>query len=173
MQPHSIFEGYYGELAATLAKFRNLWFHTGDLGRIDEDDYFYFEDRKDDYLRRRGENISSYEVETAIVRHPAVLQVGVVGVSSEMAEQEVKASVVLKEGAALDYVEFIEHCIANMPYFAVPRYVEFVHQLPFTPSGKLQKEKLRSAGVDGCWDREKAGILLSGRTRAATRSRST
>jgi carnitine-CoA ligase len=166
MQPHSIFEGYYREPEATAKKFKNLWFHTGDLGKIDEDDYFYFEDRKDDYLRRRGENISSYEVETAIVRHPAVLQVGVVGVESEMAEQEVKASIVLRPGAVLDELELIEHCIANMPYFAVPRYVEFVDELPFTPSGKMQKERIRAGGIDGCWDREKAGIRLSGRMRA-------
>ncbi|GAA1023301.1 ATP-dependent acyl-CoA ligase [Acrocarpospora pleiomorpha] len=165
MQPHSIFEGYYGEPEATALKFRNLWFHTGDLGRIDEDDYFYFEDRKDDYLRRRGENISSYEVETAIIRHPAVSQVGVVGVRSEMAEQEVKASVVLRDGASLGYEEFIEHCVATMPYFAVPRYVEFVAELPFTPSGKMQKEKIRATGTAGCWDREQAGIRLSGKSR--------
>ncbi|MEO3861449.1 AMP-binding protein [Acrocarpospora sp. B8E8] len=168
MQPHSIFEGYYGEPEATAHKFRNLWFHTGDLGRIHEDDYFYFEDRKDDYLRRRGENISSYEVETAIIRHPAVLQVGVVGVQSEMAEQEVKASVVLRDGVTLGYEEFIEHCVATMPYFAVPRYVEFVGELPFTPSGKMQKEKIRAAGTAGCWDREQAGIRLSGKSRTVT-----
>jgi crotonobetaine/carnitine-CoA ligase len=163
MQPHSIFEGYYREPEATSAKFRNLWFHTGDLGRIDEDDYFYFEDRKDDYLRRRGENISSYEVETAIVKHPGVLQVGVVGVESEMAEQEVKASVVLRPGVTLDEVDLIDHCIRSMPYFAVPRYVEYLTTLPFTPSGKMQKEKLRATGTVGCWDREAAGIRLSGK----------
>ena len=170
MQPHSIFEGYYREPEATATKFRNLWFHTGDLGKIDDDDYFYFEDRKDDYLRRRGENISSYEVETAIVKHPAVLQVGVVGVASEIAEQEVKASIVLREGAALDEIELIEHCIATMPYFAVPRYVEFVSELPFTPSGKMQKDRIRAGGVEGCWDREAAGIRLSGRTSRAASS---
>jgi len=164
MQPHSIFEGYYREPEATATKFKNLWFHTGDLGKIDEDDYFYFEDRKDDYLRRRGENISSYEVETAIVKHPAVLQVGVVGVESEMAEQDVKASVVLRPGAMLDELELIEHCIRTMPYFAVPRYVEFVAELPFTPSGKMQKERIRASGTEGCWDREAAGIRLSGKS---------
>jgi crotonobetaine/carnitine-CoA ligase len=165
MQPHSIFEGYYREPEATAVKFRNLWFHTGDLGRIDEDDYFYFEDRKDDYLRRRGENISSYEVETAIVKHPAVLQVGVVGVESEMGEQEVKASIVLREGVELPETELIDHCIKTMPYFAVPRYVEYLDALPFTPSGKMQKEKLRATGAMGCWDREAAGIRLSGKRR--------
>ncbi|GAA4727868.1 ATP-dependent acyl-CoA ligase [Nocardioides endophyticus] len=166
MQPHSIFEGYYREPEATAIKFRNLWFHTGDLGRIDDDDYFYFEDRKDDYLRRRGENISSYEVETAIVKHPAVLQVGVVGVESEMAEQEVKASIVLRPGVALDQVDLIDHCIKSMPYFAVPRYVEYLSELPFTPSGKMRKEKLRATGTSGCWDREAAGIQLSGKNRS-------
>jgi crotonobetaine/carnitine-CoA ligase len=161
--PHVMFDGYYRNPEATLEKYRNLWFHTGDLGRVDEDGYFYFIDRKDDYLRRRGENISSYEVEAAIVRHPDVIEAAVVGVDSEMLEQEVRAVIVLRSGADLDAERLTRFCIEHLPYFAVPRYVEFVDDLPRTPSGKVEKHKLRAQGTSRSWDREKAGILLSGK----------
>lgn len=161
--PHIMFDGYYRNPAATLEKYRNLWFHTGDLGKVDEDGYFYFVDRKDDYLRRRGENISSYEVEAGIARHPDVIEAAVVGIASEMLEQEVKAVVVLRPGATLDGELLTRFCIDNLPYFAVPRYVEFVEDLPRTPSGKVEKHKLRAAGIGHSWDREAAGIVLSGK----------
>jgi crotonobetaine/carnitine-CoA ligase len=161
--PHVMFEGYYRNPGATLEKYRNLWFHTGDLGRVDEDGYFYFVDRKDDYLRRRGENISSYEVEAAIARHPDVIEAAVVGVESELLEQEVLAVVVLREGARPDAEELTKFCIGNLPYFAVPRYLEFAPNLPRTPSGKVEKHKLRADGTARSWDRERAGILLSGK----------
>jgi crotonobetaine/carnitine-CoA ligase len=160
---HVMFEGYYNNPTATLDRFRNLWFHTGDLGKIDEDGYFFFVDRKKDYLRRRGENISSYEVETAMARHPAVLEAAVVGVKSELTEEEVKAVVVLRPGHSMTHMEMVDHCIASMPYFAVPRFIEFVEDLPRTPSGKVEKHKLRTAGTTDSWDREEAGIVLSGR----------
>jgi len=167
--PHVMFDGYYRNPEATLEKYRNLWFHTGDLGRVDEDGYFYFVDRKDDYLRRRGENISSYEVEAGIARHPDVIEAAVVGVASEMLEQEVKAVVVVRAGAELDPEQLTRFCIDNLPYFAVPRYLEFVDDLPRTPSGKVEKHKLRAQGTDRSWDREQAGIVLSGkRSFAAT-----
>jgi carnitine-CoA ligase len=158
-----MFEGYYRDPAATVSRYQNLWFHSGDLGKFDEDGYFYFIDRKKDYLRRRGENISSFEVESAIAKHPAVLEAAVVGVASELSEDEVKAVVVLREGATVDVRELTEHCIANMPYFAVPRYIEIADDLPRTPSGKVEKHKLRAAGHDDSWDREAAGIVLSGK----------
>jgi carnitine-CoA ligase len=160
---HVMFEGYYRDPVATVGRYQNLWFHSGDLGKFDEDGYFYFVDRKKDYLRRRGENISSFEVESVIAKHPAVLEAAVVGVASELTEEEVKAVVVLHEGVRVDMAELVEHCIANMPYFAVPRYIEIVSDLPRTPSGKVEKHKLRSAGHDGTWDREAAGIVLSGK----------
>jgi crotonobetaine/carnitine-CoA ligase len=163
MAPHVMFDGYYRNPEASLERFRNLWFHTGDLGRVDSDGYLYFVDRKDDYLRRRGENISSYEVEAAICRLPTVLEAAVVGVESDFLEQEVKAVIAVRPGQSIDPVEFINHCVANMPYFAVPRYVEFVDDLPRTPSGKVQKHKLREQGVTASWDREAAGIRLSGK----------
>lgn len=162
-RPNSIFEGYYRDPAATIAQTRNCWFHTGDLGRFDADGYFYFIDRKKDYLRRRGENISSFEVEAAITSHPAVVEAAVVAVSSEMGEDEVKAVVMIRKGSALSNEELIAHCIEKMPYFAVPRYVEFVDDLPRTPSGKVEKHKLRAVGRGNAWDREQAGIVLSGK----------
>ncbi len=161
--PHVMFEGYYRNPEATLEKYGNLWFHTGDLGRVDEDGYFYFVDRKDDYLRRRGENISSFEVEAALARHPEVIEAAVVGVASELLEQEVKAVVVTRNGAQLDAEELTRFCIGNLPYFAVPRFIEFVTDLPRTPSGKVEKHKLRAGGTAQCWDREQAGIILSGK----------
>ncbi|MGE3326214.1 MAG: AMP-binding protein [Acidimicrobiia bacterium] len=166
-RPHVIFEGYYNNPAATLERWRNLWFHTGDLGRIDGDGYFFFVDRKKDYLRRRGENISSYEVEEAMARHPDVLEAAVVGVQSELTEEDVKAVVVLRQGASVTKEELIQHCIESMPYFAVPRYLEVVDDLPRTPSGKVEKHKLRSGGTADSWDREAAGIVLSGKRQRA------
>lgn len=164
--PHVMFEGYYRNPDATLEKYRNLWFHTGDLGRVDSDGYFYFVDRKDDYLRRRGENISSYEVEAAIARHPDVIEAAVIGVASELLEQEVMAVVVIREGARLDAEELTRFCVGNLPYFAVPRFVEFAPNLPRTPSGKVEKHKLRARGTALSWDRERAGIVLSGKKTA-------
>ncbi|GAB3200733.1 ATP-dependent acyl-CoA ligase [Nocardioides hungaricus] len=165
----SMFDGYYRDAEATAEKWKNLWFHTGDLGKIDEDGYFFFVDRKKDYLRRRGENISSYEVEAAIARHPAVIEAAVVGVASDLTEDEVKAVVVLRPGSTVTFEELVEHCVANMPYFAVPRYIELTEDLPRTPSGKVLKHQLRNDGTVSSWDREAHGIVLSGRSaRAAT-----
>jgi crotonobetaine/carnitine-CoA ligase len=167
LAPHVMFDGYYRNAQATVEKYRNLWFHTGDLARVDEDGYFYFVDRKDDYLRRRGENISSYEVEAAIARHPDVIEAAVVGIASDLLEQEVMAVVAVRPGSRLEPEELIRFCVDVLPYFAVPRYVELVDDLPRTPSGKVQKHQLRAAGTAKSWDREKAGIVLSGKRRPA------
>ncbi|GAB3200678.1 ATP-dependent acyl-CoA ligase [Nocardioides hungaricus] len=167
-RPHVMFEGYLNNPAATMAQFRNGWFHTGDLGRFDGDGYLYFVDRKKDYLRRGGENISSFEIESALRSHQQVLDAAVVGVASELSEDEVKAVVVLVGGAELRHEELIEFCIDAMPYFAVPRYLQLVTDLPRTPSGKVEKYKLRAEGVGPLvWDREAAGIVLGRRGRVA------
>lgn len=153
--------GYYKNPEATLELFRNGWIHTGDLGRMDEDGYFYFLDRKKQALRRRGENISSFEVESVIGSHPAVLESCVVGVPSEVGEEEVKAVVVLKEGQRVTEEELIRWCEPRMAYFAIPRYIAIRSSLPKTPSERVEKFKLKSEGVTAdCWDREKAGIEL-------------
>jgi crotonobetaine/carnitine-CoA ligase len=160
-QPHVMFEGYYNNDQASWAVSRGNWFHTGDLAMIDNAGYFHFADRKKDYLRRRGENISSWEVEQAIVLHPDVLEAAVVAVPSELSEDEVKACLVVREGANLSAADVIEHCVDNLPYFAVPRFVEFVDELPKTPSGKIEKYKLRSAHrPESSWDREAHGVRI-------------
>jgi len=157
--PFVMMSEYYNMPEKTLEAFRNLWFHTGDLARKDEDGYFYFVDRKKDALRRRGENISSFEVERAINTHPKVLESAAVAVQSELAEDEVKICVVLKPGESLAPEELIRYANDRMPYFAVPRYVEFMESLPKTPTERVQKYLLKQAGVTpNTWDREKAGV---------------
>lgn len=153
--------GYYGKPQETLELFKNHWIHTGDLGRMDEDRYFYFVDRKKQALRRRGENISSFEVEAVINSNPAVLESCVVGVPSDVGEEDVKAVVVLKEGCQLTEAELIEWCVPRQAYFAIPRYIAFRTDLPKTASERVEKYKLKNEGVtDDCWDREAAGIVL-------------
>lgn len=161
-KPHAMFLGYFGDPGATLATFRNLWFHTGDLGSIDFNGDFRFVDRKKDYIRRRGENISSFEVEVSVSSHPAVAEVAAVAVRSEFTEDEVKICVVLCDGAELGHQELLEYLVPRMPYFAVPRYIEFVAELPKTPSQKVEKYKLREAGTGGAtWDCERAGFRIT------------
>ena len=153
--------GYYKKPEATLELFKNGWIHTGDIGRRDEDGYFYFADRKKQALRRRGENISSFEVEAVVGSHDAVLECAIVGVPSDVGEEEVKAVVVLKPGHKATPEELIAWCEPRMAYFAIPRYIAIRDSLPKTPSERVEKFKLKDEGVTpDCWDREKAGIKL-------------
>ena len=153
--------GYYNMPEKTLEAYRNLWFHSGDLAKKDEDGYYYFVDRKKDSLRRRGENISSFEVERAINTHPAVLESAAVAVKSDLAEDEVKICVVLKPGFTLSPEELIRYANERMPHFAVPRYVEFMDSLPKTPTERTQKFLLKQAGITPqTWDREQAGVRV-------------
>ena len=153
---------YYNMPDKTLESFRNLWYHTGDLAKRDADNYFTFVDRKKDSLRRRGENISSFEVERAINSHPSVLESAAVAVGSELAEDEVKICVVLKPGATVTPEDLTRYAAERMPYFAVPRYIEFLDVLPKTPTERVQKYQLRQAGITpNTWDREKAGIEIN------------
>ena len=161
LEPFTMMLEYYNMPDKTLESFRNLWFHTGDLAKRDEDGYFYFVDRKKDALRRRGENISSFEVERAINTHPKVLESAAVAVKSELSEDEVKICVVLKPGETLTPEELIVYAKDRMPYFAVPRFVEFMESLPKTPTERVQKYVLKQAGVTAnTWDREKAGVKV-------------
>ncbi len=153
--------GYYNQPEATLELFKNNWIHTGDLGRMDEDGYFYFVDRKKQALRRRGENISSFEVESVINSHPAVLESAVVGVPSDVGEEEVKAVVVLKDDHSATEEELVRWCESRMAYFAIPRYIAIRAEMPKTPSERVEKFKLKNEGItEDCWDREEAGIVL-------------
>ncbi len=164
LRPHVMFEGYWGRPEATVAASRNWWYHTGDIGRIDEDDYLFFVDRKADYLRRRGENISSFEVERILVRHPAIADVAVHAVPSELSEDDLKITATLVEGAMLDPADLFRWCIGELPYFALPRYIEFRAELPRSPVGRVLKRDLREQGVvPGTWDAEASGITYEKR----------
>ena len=147
LQPWTCSMGYYGMPEKTLEAWRNLWFHTGDALRKDEDGWFYFVDRYKDALRRRGENISSYEVEQAVLGHPSVVECAVIGVPAdvEAGEDEVLAAVVVSEKA--DAAEILDWCAGKIPAFATPRYVRFLDALPKTPSEKVRKAVLRDEGI--------------------------
>ncbi|MFO1081462.1 MAG: AMP-binding protein [Reyranellaceae bacterium] len=160
-RPWAMNHGYYRNPEATARAWRNGWFHTGDAFRVGEDGQFFFVDRIKDAIRRRGENISSFEVETELCAHPAVKEAAAVAVASEFAEEEVLAVVSLVEGASLDPAELIAFLTPRMAHFMVPRYVRIVDTLPKTPTQKVQKHVLRSEGVtSGTWDREAAGLRL-------------
>lgn len=161
-EPYTMMSGYYKMPEETLQAFRNLWFHTGDLGYLDEDGYLYFVGRKKEAIRRRGENISAFEVEKIVNRHPNVLESAAIAVPSELSEDEVKVVVVLKEGEQLSPEELVEFCEQRMAYFMVPRFIEFRAALPKTPTQRVEKYKLQSEGnKPQTWDREKAGYQLS------------
>jgi len=145
-RPYAMLTAYYNNAEATAEAFRNLWFHTGDNARADADGYLYFVDRKKDAIRRRGENISSAEVEAVLNRHPAVLESAVIAVPSKLGEDEVKAVIVLRGGATLNAEELWAFCDEHMPRFWVPRYIEFRTEMPKTPSQKIQKYLLRDDG---------------------------
>ncbi|MCE9657497.1 MAG: AMP-binding protein [Burkholderiales bacterium] len=157
-EPFAFSSGYFGKPEATVAAWRNLWFHTGDRVVREADGAFRFVDRIKDAIRRRGENISSYEVEQVLQSHPAVAAVAVYPVRSELAEDEVMAALVARPGETLDPAELARFCATRLPYFAIPRFVDVVAELPRTENGKVQKYKLRERGVTAtAWDRSGAG----------------
>jgi crotonobetaine/carnitine-CoA ligase len=162
--PDLMFSGYWNRPEATVDVTRNLWFHTGDLGRVDEDGFLFFVDRKKDYLRRRGENISSFEMERTVIAHVAIADVAVHAVPSPQGEDEVKVTAVLVEGAQISEEELCRWTAERVPFFAIPRYVEFRADLPRNPVGRVLKYELRDDGVtDRTWDREAAGITFDRR----------
>ena len=162
--PNLMFAGYWNRPDATVDALRNLWFHTGDLGRLDDDGFLFFVDRKKDYLRRRGENISSFEMERTVVAHEAITDVAVHAVASEQGEDDVKVTAVLVAGAELSEEELCRWCAERVPYFAIPRYVEFRDDLPRNPVGRVLKYQLRDEGVTpATWDREAAGVVFERR----------
>jgi crotonobetaine/carnitine-CoA ligase len=156
-EPSLMMRGYYGMPEASLDAFRDLWFHTGDLLRQDEDGYLYFVGRRKDVVRRRGENISAAEVEMGIETHPDVLQCAVFGVPSELTEDDVMACVVARADADLTPQALAAHCARTMARFMVPRYFRFLATLPRTPTDKVEKFRLQEQGVTAdTWDRELA-----------------
>ena len=157
-RPFAMLTAYYNNPEATANSFRNLWFHTGDNARVDADGYVYFVDRKSDSIRRLGENISSSEVEAVLNRHPAVLECAVIAVPSELGEDEVKAVIVLRDGAHAVPEDLWAFCDEHMPRFWVPRFIELRTEMPKTPSQKIQKYVLRADDRQGrLFDRQMAG----------------
>lgn len=145
--PWSVMDGYHAMPEATVAAWRNQWLHTGDAFRRDATGRWYFLDRMKDAVRRRGENVSSFEVETGINEHPAVLESAVIAVRSDVTEDEIKACVVLKPGHTLDADTLLAFLDERLPYFMVPRYLEFMDALPKTPTEKIRKQELRDRGI--------------------------
>jgi crotonobetaine/carnitine-CoA ligase len=143
---------------------RNWWYHTGDIGRIDDENFLYFVDRKADYLRRRGENISSFEVESILMTHGALADVVVHAVLSEMTEDDLKITAIVKDGATITEEELFRWAIDQLPYFALPRYIEFRTELPRSPVGRVLKRELRAEGVTAAtWDVDASGITYDKR----------
>jgi carnitine-CoA ligase len=161
-RPWTMMQGYIGMPAETLQAWRNLWFHTGDAGYVDSDGWYHFVDRLGDRIRRRAENISSYEIESAAAMHPAVLECAAVGVPSGYeSDDDIKLFVVPRPHVALAASDMLEHLVRLLPHYMVPRYIETVAALPRTPTNKVRKAELRSGAVAGdCWDRKAAGLSL-------------
>jgi carnitine-CoA ligase len=158
--PHVMSEGYVSQ--GSRVNPHPEWFRTGDLGRLDADQNLTYVDRVKDSLRRRGENVSSVEVETVVMRHPAIAEAAAVGVPSELGEDDILLIVTLRPGATLDCAELLDFCAARMPYFCVPRFVEAVDELPKNVIGRIRKDLLRNRGLnEATWDREEHGYVVS------------
>jgi crotonobetaine/carnitine-CoA ligase len=152
---------YYKNPEATEAKTRGGWIRSGDLAYKDEDDYFFFVDRKNDFMRRRGENISSFEVEKIVNSHPKILESAAYAIPSELGEDDVMVAIVARPGERFDPMELMQHCETHMAYFMIPRYVRFVDKFPKTGTERTMKYQLQSDGVTpDTWDREAVGYTL-------------
>lgn len=160
--PWTIMQGYHGMPDKTVETWRNFWFHTGDAGYIDHDGYVYFVDRLGDRIRRRAENISSYDIEKAAGAHPAVSESAAIGVPSEFAaDDDIKLCVVLRKGITVAPEDLLKHLAGLLPHYMVPRYIAILDTLPRTPTNKIQKAKLRAMPLDrGTWDRKAANVSL-------------
>jgi crotonobetaine/carnitine-CoA ligase len=158
-QPWAMNHGYHNNQEATAAAWRNGWFHTGDAFIVDQDGDFFFVDRLKDMIRRRGENISAYELEVELLGHPSITEAAAIPVPSAHGEDEVMVVIVLKQDAILDQVELIEYLDQRVARFMLPRYIRIVDRLPMTPTMKVQKQLLRSTGLTtDTWDRDAHGI---------------
>ncbi len=154
-EPWSLNVGYHAMPEQTVAAWRNGWFHTGDAFRVDDDGWYYFVDRLRDTIRRRGENISSFEVETAVAEHEAVLECAAVGVPAAHGEDDVLVAVIVRDTSTFDPAALIAFLEPRMPRFMVPRYVRVVADLPRTEASmRVRKHELRAEGLADAWDRE-------------------
>jgi crotonobetaine/carnitine-CoA ligase len=162
-EPFVLFNGYFCDPQATLKAQRNLWYHTGDLGRLDDDGQFHFVDRRRDLIRYKGRSVASMAVEQAVRSHPSVHEVAAFGITTaELAsEAEVMVAVVAAPGCTIDPMELARHVNQHGPHYLVPRYIDVVDSLPHTPTGKIQKFDLRARGVTATtWDRDESGFQL-------------
>jgi crotonobetaine/carnitine-CoA ligase len=159
--PWAMTTGYNGMPEATAKAWRNGWFHTGDVFRKDAEDNYFYVDRAKDAIRRRGENISSLEVEREVLAHPAVQEAGAIPAPNPGGEDDVMVVVAPKPGVVIDPAELLQFLITRMAHFMVPRYVRIVASLPKTPTNKIQKAELRKEGITAdTWDRDAAGIVV-------------
>ena len=153
--------GYHKEPEKTLEQMKGLWWHTGGMGAMDAEGYFYFFDRTADRLRRRGENISSTEVESVLAAYPGVREAAAVAAASDVGEDEVLAVLEVADPAGFSFDALFAHCCAGMPRFMVPRYYRLVQGLPRTPTGKVRKTVLRDEGLTpDTWDHVQAGLTV-------------
>jgi crotonobetaine/carnitine-CoA ligase len=163
--PHAMSEGYVASASGgppLRVEPHPEWFRTGDLGVLDSDNNLTYVDRVKDSLRRRGENVSSVEVEQTVMRHPVVQEAAAVAVPSDLGEDDILVVVTLRPGAEFDHAELLDFCASRMPYFCVPRYLEVLDELPKNAIGRVRKDVLRRRGLgDGAWDREAHGYVLS------------
>ena len=164
LRPDIMFQGYWNRPEDTQKLMRNMWFHTGDIGKFDEQGFFYFVDRKKDYLRRRAENISSFEMEAAFSAHPDLAEVAVHAVASDTGEDDVKVTAILREGSPLTAEALFHWATDAVPYYTLPRYIEFRDTLPKNPQGRILKYELRAEGKAAqTWDWESNDIKVSKR----------
>jgi crotonobetaine/carnitine-CoA ligase len=162
-RPWEITQGYFRDPEATVRAWRNGWFHTGDAFRRDADGNFFFVDRRKDAIRRRGENISSFEVESEASAHAAVQDAAAIPVPSEFGEDEVMLVLTLVPGANIDPLELLRFLEPRMAHFMLPRYIRVIAAMPKTPTSKIEKHRLRAEGVTvDTWDREAHGVTVRG-----------
>ena len=159
--PHTFMLGYHNQPDRYVEATQNFWFHSGDVGKLDERGYLHFEGRLAHSIRRRGENISAFEVEQAMMLHPAVAECAVVGVEAELGEEDVKAFIELAEGHEFEPGELIRFCEEQIAYFKVPRYLEVIEAMPRSASkNEIERFRLRERGIGDAWDREAAGYSV-------------
>jgi crotonobetaine/carnitine-CoA ligase len=155
LEPGVIMKGYFRNEEATRAALVDGWLRTGDLGHRDEGGFYYYAGRLKDSLRRRGENISAWEVERVVNAHPDIAESAVIGVANELADQDIKIFLRLKPGRSLDPAAFIDWCGPVLPRFQIPRFVAFIDEFPKTPTERIRKELL-SRTTEDCWDADAA-----------------
>jgi crotonobetaine/carnitine-CoA ligase len=158
-EPNCFMLEYINKPAETIAAWRNLWYHTGDIGYVDENDYIHFVGRQAHWIRRRGENVSAFEVEKVLTEHPDVVDCGAVGVPAELGEEDIKAYVELEPGAVSDPAALIGWCRERLAYFKLPRYIEFVDSFPRTiTKQEIARHELRKRGIGDAWDADSAKV---------------